>query len=209
MCLIALEFLNALKAAQLMSEQPLKPTKNAVMQVTPISGDPLIDSLKQLFGEAITEAVEICGQQVISLCTPRTHDLLSYLKREAGFDMLTDLTAVHWPDRERPFEIVYQVYSTRARRRLRVKTTLSEGEQIETASNIWRTANWLEREVYDLFGIRFNGHPDLRRILLPEGWTGHPLRKEYPLEYQNNEWVEKNLQIRDLPLEGDYSGKFE
>lgn len=178
------------------------------MQVTPISGDPLIDSLKKLFGEAVLEAVEICGQQVLSLAANRTHDLLSYLKKEAGFDMLTDLTALHWPDRERPFEIVYQVYNIKARRRLRVKTTLKEGEQIETACNIWQAANWLEREVYDLFGVRFNGHPDLRRILLPEDWVGHPLRKEYPLEYQKNEWVEKNLQIRDLP-EGDYSGKFE
>ncbi len=192
-----------------MSEQPPKTSKAAVMQITPITGDPLIDSLRQLFGEAIVEAVEVCGQQVISLAAPRTYEVLAYLRKEADFDMLTDLTAVHWPDRESPFELVYQIYNLSARRRLRLKTTLAEGEQIETVSSIWQAANWLEREVYDLFGIRFTGHPDLRRILLPEGWVGHPLRKEYPLVYQANEWIEKHLQIRDLPLEGDYSGKFE
>lgn len=192
-----------------MSEQPPKTAKAAVMQITPITGDPLIDSLRQLFGEAIVEAVEVCGQQVITLTATRAYEVLAHLRKEADFDMLTDLTAVHWPDRERPFELVYQVYNLSARRRLRLKTTLAEGEQIETVSSIWQAANWLEREVYDLFGIRFSGHPDLRRILLPEGWVGHPLRKEYPLGYQTNEWVEKNLQIRDLPLEGDYSGKFE
>jgi NADH-quinone oxidoreductase subunit C len=192
---------------------PKKPAARApaTMPIVEIKDNPLIDAIKAKFGAAILEAVEISGQQVVRVSQERAHDLLSYLRNEASpeFNLLADLTAVHTPDKEKPFTIVYQTYSISATRRLRVKTEIADGDTIETATDIWSTANWLEREVYDLFGVRFANHPDLRRILLPQGWVGHPLRKEHPLEYQDNEWVSQNLKIRDLPEDWDYVGKFE
>jgi NADH-quinone oxidoreductase subunit C len=191
-----------------------KPAARAVatMPTVEIKDDPLINNLKTKFGGAIQEAMEVNGQQVLRVDKARAHEILLYLRDEAApqFDMLSDLTATHTPDnKERPFDIIYQIYSISATRRLRVKTGLADGEAIESACDIWSTGNWMEREVFDLFGVRFTNHPDLRRILLPNGWVGHPLRKEYPLEYQDNEWVAQNLKIRDLPEDWDYSGKFE
>lgn len=184
----------------------------SAMPVVEITGDKLIDLLKEKFKSALLSANEINNQQVLKVEKSKLTEILFYLRdnEAVAFNMLTDLTAVHFSDREEyPFEIVYQLYSMDAKRRLRIKVDLKDEETIQTVSNIWGTANWLEREVYDLFGIRFDEHPDLRRILLPNGWVGHPLRKEYPLEYKDNEWVADNLQIKDIPTEGDFTGKFE
>jgi NADH-quinone oxidoreductase subunit C len=192
---------------------PKKPAARApaTMPTVEIKDDPLIDSIKEKFGAAILDALSINNQQVIRVTKERAHDLLSYLRNEATpeFNLLTDLTAVHTPDKEKPFTIVYQIYAIKDTRKLRVKAELADGDTIETVTDIWSTANWLEREVFDLFGVRFGNHPDLRRILLPPGWTGHPLRKDYPLEYQDNEWVAQNLKILDLPEDWDFTGKFE
>ena len=99
---------------------------------------------------------------------------------------------MHYPDRrEAPFEIVYNLFSieTNERIRLKVRTDAS----VETVTGVWPAANWLEREVFDLFGVRFNNHPDLRRLLLPPDWEGYPLRKDYPLEFVENAWTEQHL----------------
>lgn len=192
--------------------EPKKPAARAVatMPTAEIKDDALIDAVKARFGAAIIDALEVNGQQVMRVAKEQVHDILAYLRHDAtpAFDMLTDLTCVH-VEKDKQFEIVYQIYSVSNTRRLRVKTAIADGEPIATACDIWSTANWLEREVYDLFGVRFTNHPDLRRILLPQGWVGHPLRKEHPLEYQDNEWVAQNLKIRDLPEDWDYTGKFE
>jgi NADH-quinone oxidoreductase subunit C len=90
---------------------------------------------------------------------------------------------------------VYILYSFAKNTRVRVKTQIADGSALPTAVKIWSTANWLEREVFDMFGIRFEGHPDLKRILLPEGWKGHPLRKEYGILQQDQDWVQINLGI--------------
>ncbi len=82
-----------------------------------------------------------------------------------------------------------------SKERVRVKARFAEGEEVPTATDLWAAANWMEREVYDMFGVRFAGHPDLRRILLPEDWTGYPLRKDYDLQKQDTDWVRKNLGI--------------
>ncbi len=87
------------------------------------------------------------------------------------------------------------LYSFHSNERVRVKTSIAEGDRPRTAVPIWPTANWLEREVFDMFGIEFEGHPDLKRILLPDGWKGHPLRKDYPILLQDQEWVQINLGI--------------
>lgn len=100
----------------------------------------------------------------------------------ASFKILTDLTAVHYPEREEPFQVVYQLVSVDHGRLLRLKINIREGQSVPSVSRIWSSANWMEREVFDLFGISFADHPDLRRILMPEDWESHPFRKDYPLE---------------------------
>ncbi|MEO5365129.1 MAG: NADH-quinone oxidoreductase subunit C [Magnetococcus sp. WYHC-3] len=102
------------------------------------------------------------------------------------FKLLSDLCGVHWPQRDKPFEVVYQLLSVYRNHRLRVKVGLAEGQALDTVIPVWSSANWFEREVYDMFGVRFIGHPDLRRILMDYDFHGHPLRKDFPLvgEYQ-------------------------
>jgi NADH:ubiquinone oxidoreductase subunit C len=89
--------------------------------------------------------------------------------------------------------MVYNLYSIKANERVRLKAAVSEDEGIESVTSVWPAANWMEREVYDLFGVRFHNHPDLRRILLPPDWEGYPLRKEYPLEFMENNWTTAHL----------------
>ncbi len=101
---------------------------------------------------------------------------------DAAFDLCTDLTATDWPPRKERFDVVYCLYSTRLRHRVRLKVRLPEGQPIASATVVWPAANWLEREVIDMFGIEFTGHPDPRRILMPQDWQGYPQRKDYPLE---------------------------
>ncbi len=110
-------------------------------------------------------------------------ELLMYLKNEPGFEynFLSDITATDETPRSPRFEIVYNLFSTTRFWRIRVKTRSQENEDVPTAISVWPGANWAEREVYDMFGVKFFGHPDLRRILMDERWEGHPLRKDYPL----------------------------
>jgi len=110
-------------------------------------------------------------------------EVLKYLKTEDSlkFDYLSDLTAVHFPENDFQIVVVYHLYSTERKDSLRVKVELKDGETLESAVSIWPAANWMEREAYDLMGVKFENHPNLKRILLPDEWEGHPLRKEYPL----------------------------
>ncbi len=109
----------------------------------------------------------------------------------ARFAMLTDLTAVHYPGEEQPLQVLYHLYSFDHNRRLRLKVKVNEDQKVPSVAGIWSSANWMEREVWDLFGIGFEGHPDLRRILLPEDWGSHPLLKDYPLEGRGEMRYEK------------------
>ena len=108
---------------------------------------------------------------------------------------LIDITAVDWPKRAERFDIVYILYSYSRNTRVRVKTYIPEGYKPETAVTVHLGANWLEREVFDMFGIEFAGHPDMRRILLPEEWVGYPLRKDMSILQQDDRWVQENLNI--------------
>ena len=101
---------------------------------------------------------------------------------DAAFDICSDVTATDWPPRPERFDVAYCLFSTRHGQRLRVKARVGEDDGIASVTPVWPAANWLEREVFDMFGIRFHGHPDLRRILMPDEWQGHPQRKDYPLE---------------------------
>jgi NADH/F420H2 dehydrogenase subunit C len=101
---------------------------------------------------------------------------------EASFDYCSDATATDWPTRARRFDVIYCLYSTRLRHRVRIKTRVADGEPVRSLTGVWPAVNWLEREVFDMFGVTFAAHPDLRRMLLPADWQGHPQRKDYPLE---------------------------
>lgn len=125
------------------------------------------------------------GDWTVIVAPERLLELATYLRDTDGakFDYCSDVTAVDWPARaEARFDVVYCLYSTTSRQRVRVKARLPEGQSIASVAGLWAAANWLEREAYDMFGIAFAGHPDLRRILMPDDWQGHPQRKDYPLE---------------------------
>ena len=152
--------------------------------------------LKGQFGEEILECASYRDQNFVVAKPEAAVPLLEYLKIEADFDYLVDLTAVHWPKREgTQFDIIYIVYSFARNERLRVKIRIPEGFEPATAVFVHSTANWLEREAFDMFGVRFEGHPDLRRILMPDEWTGHPLRKDYGITQMDQRWVKENIGI--------------
>jgi NADH-quinone oxidoreductase subunit C len=189
------------KAAPAAGHKPAPPPKKGPTITVDITADPLIDRIRERFGDAITEAVATLGQQIIRVKSGTLIDLCNFLHddEEALFDMCTDLTAVHWPERAgEEFDVVILLYSVPKNRRLRVKVSLADGAACPSVTPIWAGANWMEREVFDMFGIGFAGHPDLRRILLPSDWPGHPLRKEYPIEYRDNEWTDKYLEYREI-----------
>lgn len=110
-----------------------------------------------------------------------------YKDERLSFSFLTDIAGVDYPKREKRFDIVYHLYSIENNHRICVKTPISEDETIESVSFIWKGAGWQEREIFDLFGIRFLNHQNLKRILLPDEWEGYPLRKDYPLEGQDEQ----------------------
>jgi NADH-quinone oxidoreductase subunit C len=194
------------KAPPAAGHKPAPPPKKGPTITVDITGDALIDRIKERFGEAITEAVATLGQQIIRVKKGSYLELCHFLHddEEAQFDMCCDLTAVHWPDRaQEEFDVVILLYSVPKNRRLRVKTSIGDGEACQSVTGIWSGADWMEREVFDMFGIKFEGHPDLRRILLPQDWPGHPLRKEYPVEYRDNEWTDKHLDYREIDYNTD------
>jgi len=161
---------------------------------TEASDHPLVKRLKTKFGDAIGDASEFIGQLSVYVALERIVAACEFLKADekTPFDYLSDLTCVHYPDHvDAPFEMVYNLFSISTNERVRLKVRTSES--IESVTGVWPAANWLEREVYDLFGIRFANHPDLRRLLLPPDWEGYPLRKDFPLEFVENAWTEKHL----------------
>jgi NADH-quinone oxidoreductase subunit C len=155
----------------------------------------LVTRLRHEYGSGIHEASTYLGQKYLVVDKAILHDILMRLRDDERFDYCVDITAVHYPKREEQFDILYILYSFPQNERVRVKAQIKDGDSLGTAVDIWETANWLEREVYDMFGITFEGHPDLKRILLPDGWKGHPLRKDYPILQQDQEWVKINLGI--------------
>ncbi|AEH45487.1 NADH (or F420H2) dehydrogenase, subunit C [Thermodesulfatator indicus DSM 15286] len=154
-----------------------------------------IEMLKENFPDEIIEEGESAGQPYVVVKKEKIVEILRFLhdKPELLFDHLADLTAVDWFKKKTPrFEIVYNLFSIRYKQFLRVKAQVSEEDpQIDSVTSIWKVANWFEREVYDMFGITFKGHPDLRRLIMPEDWQGYPLRKEHPLALEGeSEWQE-------------------
>jgi NADH-quinone oxidoreductase subunit C len=146
------------------------------------------ESLRSRFGDAFVRTEECRGQRRFVIRADRLAEVLAHLKRDLGFDMLVEVTAVdylEYPDAVDRFGVVYVLLSVATGERLVLKTFVNDPEPtLPSAYPLWRSADWLEREVFDMFGIRFAGHPDLRRILMPEESVCHPLRKDYPLRGQ-------------------------
>ena len=141
----------------------------------------MVEKYKRQFGSGL-EAQNYLGQNYFAVDSSLIPNFLLLLRDDEGFDYCVDITAVHYPKREKQFDLVWILYSHGKNERIRVKTQISETDTPPSSVAIWTTANWLEREVFDMFGIRFEGHPDLRRILMPEEFTAFPLRKNYPLQ---------------------------
>jgi NADH-quinone oxidoreductase subunit C len=154
----------------------------------------LVAKYQREYGSGINPLTHL-GQNYLEVDRSLIPEILQLLRDDEKFDYCVDLTAVHYPKREKQFDVVWVLYSFVRNERIRVKTQIADGESLPTSVPLWATCNWLEREVYDMFGIKFDGHPDLKRILLPDGWKGFPLRKDYGILQQDNEWVQINLGI--------------
>ena len=174
--------------------KPKPAKKPAVMETVPWEGA-LPDALKERFDGKVREFLSYRGQNFLMADLDAAASLIEYLKVEQEFDYLVDLTAVDDPNREKRFELIWILYSFARNERVRIKAQAGEGDAPPTAVGAHLTANWLEREVFDMFGIRFDGHPNMTRILLPEEWQGYPLRKDYSIIQQDESWVRENLQI--------------
>lgn len=165
----------------------------AVMATSPWEGD-LPDSVREEFGGHV-QCLSYLDQRFFVCAPDAAVPILQFLKTGHGFDYLVDITAVHWPERAEQFDLIYIVYSFARNERIRIKASMKEGHKPETAVPVHLTADWLEREVFDMFGVEFEGHPGLKRILLPDEWRGHPLRKDYGILQMDNRWVQENLGI--------------
>jgi len=145
--------------------------------------NPTADRLREQFPDAVIAVREMAGEQTVVVDREKIVDILRFLRddEELQYNFLSDLTAVDFLGRVPRFEVVYHLLSMPNKRRVRLKVLVDDGTPAPSVVSVYPTANFLEREVYDLFGIEFHGHPSLRRILMPEDWEGHPLRKDYPL----------------------------
>jgi NADH-quinone oxidoreductase subunit C len=155
----------------------------------------LVKRYRARFGDALREAWTDRNQAILVVGVENLLEIAIYSRDEEQFGLLADLTAVDWPKREQRFDLVLMLYSFEKNERLRLKAHVGEGQNAPSVESIWPTANWMEREVYDMFGIIFAGHPNLTRLLLPEEWQGFPLRKDYDILQQDQAWVRENLGI--------------
>ena len=152
----------------------------------------IAEKIKQIFPEEVLAVSEFRGQVSVTLRKNRIRDIARYVHDDPAlyFDFLVDLCGVDYlGKKEKRFEVVYHLFSIKHRRAIRLKAEVSEEDpSIDSVVSVWIGAGWHEREAFDLYGIKFKGHPDLRRILMPEDWEGHPLRKDYPLKGPAQEW---------------------
>ena len=163
---------------------PAGPVEPAPPEGTAIPG--FITSLQTAVAGSVTHVSLYLGDWTVVVPAALLLKAAEHLRdaSDCAFDYCSDLTATDWPSRttEGRFDVIYCLYSTRLRHRLRVKVKIGEDQPLASVTGIWPAANWFEREVWDMFGVNFTGHPDRRRILMPEDWQGFPQRKDYPLE---------------------------
>jgi NADH-quinone oxidoreductase subunit C len=175
--------------------KPAPPAPKAPVPLQIPLDNELVRRYRARFGAAILEALEDRKQHYLVIDAAQLSEIARYSRDEEKFDLLEDFTAVDWPRREKRFDLIAVLYSFPHNIRLRLKIPVAAKERPVSLVEVWPTANWLEREIFDMFGIEFAGHPDLKRILLPDGWQGHPLRKDYDILQQDNVWVRENLGI--------------
>jgi NADH-quinone oxidoreductase subunit C len=143
---------------------------------------PLAAAVAAFDADAVTGGKFDRGELTLEIAPAKIASVCGFLKYDQKFNRVSTVTAVDRHPAEPRFEVIYHLHSVGRNERVRLKCRVPEAEcEIESVTSVWRGAGWYEREVFDLFGIRFRGHPDLRRILLPDGWEGHPLRKDYPV----------------------------
>ncbi len=178
-------------------KKPLK--KGAVYEE--MDGDSLLNRLQENFPEYVLSGQICLGQPIYTVALEALYEIMVYLRDSPqwGFNYLVDVTALDYLGDPKRFCILYHLYSYTTGELIRVKSAVGEEEVVPSVSSIWKGAVWLEREVYDMFGLEFSGHPDLRRILLPEDWHGHPLRKDYDIKLQDQVWIKKHLRISKIP----------
>jgi NADH-quinone oxidoreductase subunit C len=174
--------------------KPAAPPKPPVVLQTPLNNE-MVARYRAKFGAAIADAIEDRKQAILLVEIGRLHEIALYTRDEEKFEMLSDLTAVDWPKREKRFDVVLNLYSFAKNQQLRIKAHAADGVEVPSLVGVWVAANWMEREVFDMFGIVFSGHPNLKRILLPDEWQGYPLRKDYDILQQDTAWVRENLGI--------------
>jgi len=154
--------------------------------------DTVQSALKALQEQFAARLEEFRGEQTVFLASDQMVPAAKLLRDNYGFEMAVDVTAVdYWPEVSPRFHVIYQLYSLQHNQLLRLRTGLDDGAgaHMPTLETVYRGANWYEREVFDMFGIKFDGHSDMRRILMPHDWAGHPLRKDYPLGYEEVEFT--------------------
>ena len=159
------------------------PPEPAITDLEQLKTHPALARLLERNSAAVESAKFDREEMTIVIRRAFLREACSLLKSDLAFTYLCDVTAVDWYPSEPRFEVVYHLLSMANKERLRFKVRLAgDDAHLESVTNVWPSANFFEREVYDLFGVRFEGHPNLRRIMMPEEWEGHPLRKDYPVE---------------------------
>jgi NADH-quinone oxidoreductase subunit C len=179
-----------------MSTVPVE-SSGASRYVIPEMAERAVALLQQQFSELFFEVRRFRDE--LTIYVPREHivPVATWLKQhpELRYDYLSDLTGNDWPDRDPRFEVIYQLYSMQHYTRLRLKVRVPEDDcTCPSVTGVWRTANWHERETFDMFGISFDNHPDLRRLLLPEEWEGFPLRQDYEIGWEEPEFTVRKIQ---------------
>lgn len=156
-----------------------------------VATHPIVVALQQESSSWLVSANIALGELTIEVEADRVAHVCRFLRDEKAFNRLSTVTAVDRYPVEPRFEVVYHLYSISLKRRVRVKArVVSENPDLDSVIPVWPSANWYEREVFDLFGIRFRNHPEMTRILMPEGWEGHPLRKDYPVHGHRYDYAE-------------------
>ena len=193
-------------AAKPPPEPPKGPTDPAPPEDLAVPG--YVTVLQKGVPGAVLQVTYWVGDWSVIVPADRLLDVARFLRDDTAtdFDYCSDITATDWPPREQRFDVIYCLTSTRFRHRLRIKVRASEDEPVPSVTELWSGANWLEREVYDQFGVNIVNHPDLRRILMPDEWQGHPQRKDYPLEGPGEFLMENPqdwLRLWNLPDEAE------
>jgi NADH-quinone oxidoreductase subunit C len=171
------------KAAEDAEPKPPWEEKPVPPEHAEAADDPDVTALAEAVDGAVLEADRFAGDLTVTVPADKIVEVCGFFKAERDYSFLVDLTAVDWPEREQGrFDVVYWMHRFSDSKRLRLRTVLPDEQPIDSVTGVWRTADWMEREAYDMFGILFEGHPSLERILTWEGFNGHPLRKDFPVE---------------------------